>query len=69
MPEPAGRILGLLQVPVDGLVALLEETFGGKGAEVVAWNREAARHGFEMGKAQGKSFSLAGSPSRRNRGS
>jgi len=55
-----GAILGLLQVPVDGLVALLEETFGGKGAEVVAWNREAARHGFEMGKAQGKSFSLAG---------
>jgi 2-oxoglutarate/2-oxoacid ferredoxin oxidoreductase subunit alpha len=54
-----GAILGLLQVPVDGLVALLEETFSGKGAEVAGWNRQAARHGFDLGKAQGHPFSLA----------
>ncbi len=54
-----GAILGLLQVPVDGLVALLEQTFAAKGEEVVGWNRRAARHGFELGKAQGHPFSLA----------
>ncbi len=57
-----GAILGLLQVPVEGLVALLEETFGGKGGEVVDWNRRAARHGFDLGKAQGHPFSLADIP-------
>jgi 2-oxoglutarate ferredoxin oxidoreductase subunit alpha len=54
-----GAILGLLQVPVDGLVALLEQTFAAKGEEVVGWNRRAAQHGFEMGRAQGHPFSLA----------
>jgi 2-oxoglutarate ferredoxin oxidoreductase subunit alpha len=57
-----GAIMGLLQVPVEGLVTLLEETFAGKGAEVVGWNRQAARNGFELGKAQGHPFSLADVP-------
>jgi 2-oxoglutarate ferredoxin oxidoreductase subunit alpha len=55
-----GAILGLLEVPVEGLVTLLGETFGAKGAEVAEWNRQAAQHGFDMGKAQGHPFSLAG---------
>ncbi len=55
----AGAILGLLEVPVDGLVALLEKTFAAKGEEVAGWNRRAAQHGFEMGRAQGHPFSLA----------
>ncbi len=54
-----GAIVGLLQVPVAGLVTLLEQTFAAKGEEVVAWNRQAAQHGFDMGKAQGHPFSLA----------
>jgi 2-oxoglutarate ferredoxin oxidoreductase subunit alpha len=54
-----GAILGLLEVPVEGLVDLLGETFGAKGAEVAGWNRQAAQHGFDMGKAQGHPFSLA----------
>ncbi len=54
-----GAILGLLEVPVTGLVALLEQTFAAKGEEVVGWNRRAAQHGFELGKAQGHPFSLA----------
>lgn len=58
----AGAILGLLEVPVDGLVALLEATFAAKGEEVAGWNRRAAQRGFEMGKAQGHPFSLADIP-------
>jgi 2-oxoglutarate ferredoxin oxidoreductase subunit alpha len=54
-----GAILGLLEVPVAGLVALLEQTFAAKGEEVVGWNRRAAQHGFDLGKAQGHPFSLA----------
>lgn len=54
-----GAILGLLQVPVDGLLALLEETFAAKGKEVAGWNRRAAQRGFELGKQQGHPFSLA----------
>jgi 2-oxoglutarate/2-oxoacid ferredoxin oxidoreductase subunit alpha len=54
-----GAILGLLGVPVTGLVALLEETFAAKGEEVVAWNRQAAQNGYDLGKAQGHPFSLA----------
>ncbi len=50
-----GAILGLLQEPVEGLVALLEETFRAKGEEVVGWNRQAAQKGFELGKALGHS--------------
>jgi 2-oxoglutarate ferredoxin oxidoreductase subunit alpha len=55
-----GAILGLLEVPVAGLVTLLEETFGAKGAAVADWNRRAAQHGFDLGKSQGHPFSLAG---------
>jgi 2-oxoglutarate/2-oxoacid ferredoxin oxidoreductase subunit alpha len=58
----AGAILGLLEVPVDGLVALLEETFAAKGEEVAGWNRRAAQHGFDMGRDQGHPFSLADIP-------
>jgi 2-oxoglutarate ferredoxin oxidoreductase subunit alpha len=54
-----GAILGLLQVPVEGLVALLEQTFAAKGAEVVDWNRRATQNGHAMGKTQGHPFSLA----------
>jgi 2-oxoglutarate ferredoxin oxidoreductase subunit alpha len=54
-----GAILGLINVPVAGLVSLLEETFGAKGEEVAGWNRRAAQNGHEMGKAKGHPFSLA----------
>jgi 2-oxoglutarate/2-oxoacid ferredoxin oxidoreductase subunit alpha len=54
-----GAILGLLEVPVDGLVSLLEQTFTAKGEEVVGWNRRAAQNGHALGKAQGHPFSLA----------
>jgi 2-oxoglutarate ferredoxin oxidoreductase subunit alpha len=37
----------------------LEQTFAAKGEEVVGWNRRAAQHGFDLGKAQGHPFSLA----------
>lgn len=59
-----GAILGLLGLPVAGLVALLEETFAGKGAEVVAWNRQAATRGFELAQAQSLSLTLNGAPSK-----
>jgi 2-oxoglutarate ferredoxin oxidoreductase subunit alpha len=54
-----GAILGLINVPVEGLVSLLEQTFAAKGEEVVRWNRQAALNGHEMGKAKGHPFSLA----------
>ncbi|MDI6854240.1 MAG: 2-oxoacid:acceptor oxidoreductase subunit alpha [Deltaproteobacteria bacterium] len=54
-----GAILGLVNVPVAGLVSLLEETFGAKGEEVVGWNRQAAQNGHKMGKDKGHPFSLA----------
>ena len=54
-----GAILGLLGVPVEGLVDLLEKTFAAKGEQVVGWNREAAQNGYNMGKAQGHPYSLA----------
>ena len=55
-----GALLGLLQVPLEPMLVLLEEAFGAKGAEVVAWNRQAARQGFELARAAGPSHSLAG---------
>jgi 2-oxoglutarate/2-oxoacid ferredoxin oxidoreductase subunit alpha len=58
----AGAILGLLEVPVEGLAALLEETFAAKGEEVAGWNRRAAQRGFEMGRAQGHPYSLGDIP-------
>ena len=54
-----GAILGLLEVPVEGLVDLLEKTFAGKGEQVVGWNRQAAQNGYNMGKKQGHPHSLA----------
>ncbi|MGQ9688442.1 MAG: 2-oxoacid:acceptor oxidoreductase subunit alpha [Desulfobaccales bacterium] len=56
----AGAILGFLDVPVDGLVALLEETFAAKGEEVAAWNRQAAQRGYTLGRQTAPAFSLAG---------
>jgi 2-oxoglutarate ferredoxin oxidoreductase subunit alpha len=53
-----GAILGLLEVPVAGLVDLLEKTFAAKGEEIVGWNRRAAQNGFKMGQAQGHAFTL-----------
>jgi len=55
-----GAILGLLRVPVEPMLALLEETFAVKGAEVVAWNRQAASRGHELAAAQVYPYSLAG---------
>jgi 2-oxoglutarate/2-oxoacid ferredoxin oxidoreductase subunit alpha len=55
-----GAILGFLEVPVEGLAALLEQTFAAKGAEVVGWNRQAALRGHELAREQGHPFSLAG---------
>jgi len=54
-----GAILGLLQAPLDPMLALLKETFGDKGAEVVAWNVQAATKGYEEGAAQTYGCSLA----------
>ena len=54
-----GAILGLLGVPAEGLLDLLEKTFAEKGDEVVSWNLEAAQNGYDLGKAQGHPFSLA----------
>jgi len=54
-----GAILGLLGVPIDSLVEFLGKTFASKGEEVVGWNQEAARNGYQMGKDQGHPFSLA----------
>jgi 2-oxoglutarate ferredoxin oxidoreductase subunit alpha len=55
----SGAILGLLQVPVAGLVQLLADTFADKGAEVVEWNRQAASRGHELGGAEPLAVNLA----------
>jgi 2-oxoglutarate ferredoxin oxidoreductase subunit alpha len=55
-----GAVLGLLQVPLAPLLALLQETFGDKGAEVVEWNVQAATRGYEQAAAQTDAFSLGG---------
>jgi 2-oxoglutarate/2-oxoacid ferredoxin oxidoreductase subunit alpha len=54
-----GAILGFLEVPVDGLVGLLEKTFAAKGPDVVGWNRQAAIRGHELAREKGHPFSLA----------
>jgi 2-oxoglutarate ferredoxin oxidoreductase subunit alpha len=51
-----GAILGLLGIPVAGLVGLLEAAFAAKGPEVAGWNRLAAERGFEQAAAQGSPF-------------
>jgi 2-oxoglutarate ferredoxin oxidoreductase subunit alpha len=48
-----GAILGLLGVPVEGLVALLEQTFAAKGEEVVGWNRQPPRTASTWGRPRG----------------
>lgn len=53
-----GAVLGLLQAPLDSMLALLKETFGDKGAEVVEWNVQAATRGYEQAGALAHRFSL-----------
>ncbi len=55
-----GAVLGLLKAPLDLMLALLQETFEDKGAEVVEWNLKAAARGYELGAAQGYRHSVAG---------
>jgi len=54
-----GALLGCLKVPLAGLLALLQETFASKGAEVVEWNTKAATRGYELAGSQNSPFSLA----------
>ena len=56
----SGAILGLLKLPLEPFVALLQETFKDKGPEVVEWNRLAATQGHRQGAAVGNHHSLAG---------
>jgi 2-oxoglutarate ferredoxin oxidoreductase subunit alpha len=56
----SGAILGLLKLPLDPFLALLQETFKAKGADVAAWNRLAAAQGHQQGSAVGNHHSLAG---------
>lgn len=54
-----GAVLGLLRVPLEPMLALLQETFASKGTEVVGWNRQAATRGYELGAAHPYPHSLA----------
>jgi 2-oxoglutarate ferredoxin oxidoreductase subunit alpha len=56
----SGAVLGLLNLPLDPFLTLLQETFKSKGADVVAWNCLAATHGHQQGSTKGYSHSLAG---------
>ncbi len=56
----SGAILGLLKLPLDPFLALLQETFKAKGDDVVAWNRQAATQGHKQAAAEGNHHSLAG---------
>ncbi|MHB9073349.1 MAG: 2-oxoacid:acceptor oxidoreductase subunit alpha [Desulfobaccales bacterium] len=56
----SGAILGLLKLSLDPFLALLQETFKTKGADVVAWNRQAAAQGHQQAKAVGNHHSLVG---------
>jgi len=53
-----GAVLGLLKAPLAPMLALLQETFGDKGAEVVEWNVQAATKGYEQAGALAHRFSL-----------
>ncbi len=55
----SGALLGLLQVPLLPLMAMLLDAFEAKGAEVVGWNHKAAAAGYRLGAATGHRFSLA----------
>jgi 2-oxoglutarate ferredoxin oxidoreductase subunit alpha len=56
----SGAILGLLNLPLDPFLTLLQETFKDKGDDVVTWNHQAASHGHKRGTALGNRHSLAG---------
>jgi len=56
----SGAILGLLKLPLEPFVVLLQEAFQDKGAQVVEWNRLAAAQGHRQGAAAGNHHSLAG---------
>jgi 2-oxoglutarate ferredoxin oxidoreductase subunit alpha len=56
----SGAVLGLLKLPLDPFLALLQETFTGKGDDVVAWNRQAATQGHKQGATMSNHHSLAG---------
>jgi 2-oxoglutarate ferredoxin oxidoreductase subunit alpha len=53
-----GAVLGLLKAPLDPMLALLQETFGDKGAEVVEWNVQAATRGYAQAGDLAGRFSL-----------
>lgn len=55
-----GALLGLLQVPLEPMMALLLEAFAAKGKEVVGWNHKAAAAGYRQAAALGHSRSLQG---------
>jgi 2-oxoglutarate/2-oxoacid ferredoxin oxidoreductase subunit alpha len=55
----SGAVLGLLKLPLDPFLTLLQETFKDKGSDVVAWNRQAAALGHKQGAAVRNHFSLA----------
>jgi 2-oxoglutarate ferredoxin oxidoreductase subunit alpha len=56
----SGAILGLLQLPLDPLPALLQAAFQAKGSEVVEWNHLAVTQGHRQGAAVRSRFSLGG---------
>jgi 2-oxoglutarate/2-oxoacid ferredoxin oxidoreductase subunit alpha len=56
----SGAVLGLLDLPLDPFLTLLQETFRSKGTEVVDWNRLAATHGHKQGSTKGYHHTLAG---------
>ena len=57
----SGAILGLFQVPLEGLVELLEEAFGqGRGGGGL--EPPGRRHGYELGAALGHPFPWQISP-------
>jgi 2-oxoglutarate ferredoxin oxidoreductase subunit alpha len=56
----SGAILGLLKLPLDPFLALLQETFQGKGDNVVTWNRQAATQGHKQAAAMSNQHSLTG---------
>jgi 2-oxoglutarate/2-oxoacid ferredoxin oxidoreductase subunit alpha len=58
----SGALLGLLQVPLPPLMAMLLDAFEAKGAEVVGWNHQAAAAGYRLGAAVSSRHSLAGIP-------
>ena len=47
-------------VPLDPFLTLLQETFKAKGADVVAWNRQAATQGHKQAAGLSNQHSLAG---------